>query len=248
MGLSFSSQDKTIDALAARGALVGGDIFCDGRTAVALHNRGPRAVVALIEALGEAQGGDRLQMRTFLLCGGRMNHDGTYKSNAYRAVCKRVCEGQMIFEFARTCAVKTLNPSNNNIGIDGAAALAGMLYTNTTLESLGLYNNRIGPEGATALAGMLHTNTTLKTLNLGCNTIGNEGATALAGMICTNTTLKTLDMSFSAIGNEGATALAGMLQTNTTMETLVLHNNRIGAGEKTALREAWGGRTTNLDL
>jgi hypothetical protein len=125
--------------------LFGVDIF-DGRTFVDLHMRGPGVVAArvaaLVEALGEAQGRDRLQMRTFLLCGGRMNHDGTYKSNSFRALCKRVREGQMIFEFARTCAVKTLILSNNDIGHEGATALAGMLHTTTTLAG----NAEPGPQ------------------------------------------------------------------------------------------------------
>jgi Ran GTPase-activating protein (RanGAP) involved in mRNA processing and transport len=97
---------------------------------------------------------------------------------------------------------------------------------------------------------MLHTNTTLITLDLNSNNIGNEGATALAGMLNTNTTLEALYLDFNAIGNEGATALAGMLHTNTTLEMLALgsYGNTIGLEEKTALREAWGGRTTNLHL
>jgi hypothetical protein len=207
-----------------RHTVLGVDIF-DGRTTVNLRPRGAyvsfHVVATLIEALGEAQGRDRLQMLTFLLCGGRMNHDGTYKSNAFRAVCKRVREGQMIFEFARTCAVETLNLSGNSIGNEGATALA---------------------------AGMLQTNTTLETLELSENEIDDEGATALAGMLCTNTTLKKLLLYRNSIGNAGATALAGMLHTNTTLKTMYLSCNNIGADEKTALREAWGGRTIKLYL
>jgi Ran GTPase-activating protein (RanGAP) involved in mRNA processing and transport len=69
-------------------------------------------------------------------------------------------------------------------------------------------------------------------------------------MLHTNTALKTLDLNSNRIGNEGATALAGMLHTNTTLTTLNLsgYYHTIGADEKTALREAWGGRTTNLEL
>jgi Ran GTPase-activating protein (RanGAP) involved in mRNA processing and transport len=67
-------------------------------------------------------------------------------------------------------------------------------------------------------------------------------------MLHTTTTLDTLYLSNNNIGPEGATALAGMLHTNTTLKVLSLVNNLIGADEKTALREAWGGRTTNLHL
>ena len=197
-----------------RHTVLGVDMF-DGRTSVDLSRRGPGVVAALIEALGEAQGRDRLLMRTFLLCGGRMKHDGTYKSNSLRAVCKRMREGRQIFDFARSCSLVTLDLTGSTIDNEGATALADMLHTNTTLKTLKLSINNIGNEGATALVGMLHTNTTLETLNLGGNTIGPEGATALAGMLHTNTTLITLNLDSNYIYKEG----------------------------KAALREAWGGRT-----
>ena len=130
--------------------LLGVDIF-DGRTTVDLRYRGPGVVADLVEVLGEAQGRDRLQMFTFLLCGGRMNDDGTYKSNSFRAVCKRMGEGRLIFDFARSCAVKTLDLKGNDIGNEGATALAGMLHTNTTLTTLDLNFNSIGNEEKAAL-------------------------------------------------------------------------------------------------
>jgi hypothetical protein len=235
--------------------LLGRTLF-DARTTVDLsHGQRPHVVEALIDALGDAQGRDRLQMRTFLLCGGRMNPDGTYKSNAFSAVCTRMPYAQTIFDFARTSALKTLRLFNT-IDDKGATALAGMLCTNTTLTKLNLSGNNdiylgshpIGNEGVTALAGMLRTNTTLTTLSLWGNAIGNEGATALAGMLHTNTTLTTLNLGDNAIGNEGATALAGMLHTNTTLTTLNLGDNGIGHEGATVLAGMLHTNTTLTKL
>ena len=77
----------------------------------------------------------------------------------------------------------------NNIGDEGAAALAGALKTNTALTTPYLWHNNIGDEGAAALAGALKTNTALTTLELWHNNIGDEGAAALAGALKTNTAL-----------------------------------------------------------
>ena len=108
-----------------------------------------------------------------------------------------------------------LNLWNNNIGHEGAAALAGALKTNTTLTTLNLLENNIGHEGAAALAGALKTNAALTTLILSWNNnIGDEGAAALAGALKTNTALTTLGLEWNNIGDEGAAALAGALKTN----------------------------------
>ena len=56
--------------------------------------------------------------------------------------------------------------SDNNIGDEGATAIAKALETNTTLSELDLYHNNIGDEGATAIAKALETNTTLSKLDL----------------------------------------------------------------------------------
>ncbi len=62
--------------------------------------------------------------------------------------------------------IRTLNLSGNNIGDDGAVALAAMLERNTTLETLELNSNAIDLKGITALARALGNNTSLKVLGL----------------------------------------------------------------------------------
>ena len=71
--------------------------------------------------------------------------------------------------------LSSLNLCNNNIGDEGAKAVAA----NTTLTFLNLCSNKIGVEGAKALAA----NTTLMSLDVSYNEIGDEGAKALAANI-----------------------------------------------------------------
>ena len=60
----------------------------------------------------------------------------------------------------------TLNLSMNNIGDGGALAIAEMLKSNTTLESLDLSGNVIDYDGITAIAEALAENTALKVLHI----------------------------------------------------------------------------------
>ena len=64
--------------------------------------------------------------------------------------------------------------SDNNLGDDGAVAIAEALKTNNTLTNLNLSSGqydriKIGPKGARALASMLEVNAKVTTLDLGGN-------------------------------------------------------------------------------
>ena len=76
----------------------------------------------------------------------------------------------------------TLDVSNNNIGNDGATAIADALKSpNCILTTLDVSNNNIGNDGATAIADALKSpNCILTTLDVSNNNIGNDGATAIA--------------------------------------------------------------------
>jgi Leucine Rich repeat len=65
-------------------------------------------------------------------------------------------------------SITTLNISANNIGDKGAAALAEMLRSNTTLERLDLSSNVIDYDGISALSAALADNTSLKALYVRC--------------------------------------------------------------------------------
>ena len=107
-----------------------------------------------------------------------------------------------------------LHISNNNIGFEGAIAIAKALETNTTLTTLFIDNNNIGVEGSKAIAEALKTNTTLTELHISNNNIGFEGAIAIAKALETNTTLTTLFIDNNNIGVEGAKAIEEALKTN----------------------------------
>lgn len=74
--------------------------------------------------------------------------------------CTRCCAGD--------ASISTLNISANNIGDKGAAALAEMLKSNTTLERLDLSSNVIDYDGITAISAVLVDNTSLKALYVRC--------------------------------------------------------------------------------
>ena len=71
-------------------------------------------------------------------------------------------------------------PYRNNIGADGAAALAERLKSCNNLQALHLYRNNIGADGAAALAERLKSCNNLQALYLNRNNIGADGAAALA--------------------------------------------------------------------
>ena len=79
---------------------------------------------------------------------------------------------------------------DNNIGDQGAIAIAKALEVNASLKILVLENNNIGDDGAKALASALEVNASLKTLDLRVNKIGDAGATAIANAIAVNASLK----------------------------------------------------------
>ena len=156
-------------------------------------------------------------------------------------------------------SVKTLDLTDNPLGVEGVKALAEMLggngaegsgTVNTTLQQLGLNDCLIGSLGAQHLAQALRVNTTVKTLKLSLNPLRDEGAKALAEMLggngaessgTVNTTLKHVDLSWCRIRPVGAQLLAQALRVNTSVKTLKLSNNPLGDEGAKALAEMLGG-------
>jgi hypothetical protein len=124
-----------------------------------------------------------------------------------------------------------LKINKNNLGDDGAAALArdGAL---PSLKHLDVSENGIGPTGTTALA----TKTSLQSLVISGNRIGDDGAKALGKL-----RLKSLTAAFAGIGDGGAIALA-----DATIPKLDLQDNDIGDDGAKALAAATHLRELNL--
>jgi hypothetical protein len=92
-----------------------------------------------------------------------------------------------------------LNLTSNELGDNGAAALANALEVNTSLTELDLEHTGIGKDGAAALAKALKVNKTLKQLNLSGNQIETEGAYVLAEALKENSSLVMLDLRINGI-------------------------------------------------
>ncbi|KAK3265263.1 hypothetical protein CYMTET_26038 [Cymbomonas tetramitiformis] len=121
--------------------------------------------------------------------------------------------------------VTELDLSGKGIGVPGARVLSKLLVFNTSLNTLDLRNNDIGPEGAKALAVALTPNaegvfnTSLNTLKLAYNqlcgldyrgrgTYDASGIKALADALVFNTSLNTLDVRMNNITGDAAQQLA----------------------------------------
>jgi hypothetical protein len=133
----------------------------------------------------------------------------------------------------------TLSLSRNNIGVEGAKAIAEALKVNAILTTLDLINNNIGPEGAMAIAEALKVNAVLTKLWLGGNEIGDVGVKAIADALKSGTVVVTeLWLSSNKIGDEGARAIAEALKVNAVLTTLALEWNKIGPEGAMAIAEA----------
>ena len=124
----------------------------------------------------------------------------------------------------------TLSLYQNQIGPEGAKAIADALKSGTAVSHLRLDGNDIGDEGAIAIAEALQSGTVLTTLHLGSNNIGDDGARAIAGALSSGTSvLTTLGLGSNKIGDDGAKAIAGALSSGTAVLTeLRLGYNNIG--------------------
>ena len=85
------------------------------------------------------------------------------------------------------------------------AALKGVF--NRVLTTLDLINNNIGPEGAIAIAEALKVNAVLTVLWLSDNNIGDDGAKAIAEALKVNPVLTKLYLWNNNLGDAGEKAV-----------------------------------------
>ena len=135
----------------------------------------------------------------------------------------------MVSEFLiNNLMVVTCDLSNNDIGAEGATALAQGLVNNRVLTSLNLKDNVVGPEGCKKLALMLAGNRVMEKLNLmGCD-VGDEGCIALSEVLCMpQCSIQLLALRFNGISDVGAQAMSRALETNSSLTELGLNSNHI---------------------
>ena len=144
--------------------------------------------------------------------------------------------------------IKNLDLQGNNIGSEGAVALADGLKSCNNLQTLNLNSNNIGAEGAIALADGLKSCNNLKTLVLADSNIGDEGAVALADGLKSCSNLQTLNLSDNDISAEGIVALVDALKSCNNLQELHLSANYIGAEGALALADGLKSNLKSLVL
>jgi len=123
--------------------------------------------------------------------------------------------------------ITLLNLNGNKIGPEGAKALTEhFLAPDRALPQLNLARNQLGDQGAIAIANLLRKNTTVTRVNLAGNNIADQGVKAITDALGDNGLVTDLDLSNNNIGIDGALALERLLQKNSTLINVNLSNNK----------------------
>ncbi|KAK3275075.1 hypothetical protein CYMTET_16777 [Cymbomonas tetramitiformis] len=137
--------------------------------------------------------------------------------------------------YNRLCGVDRFG--DGTYDASGIKALADALAFNTSLNTLDLRRNNIGPEGAKALAVALTLNVE-GVFNTSLNSITiTDGVELPIGALRRNE-ITELDLSDKLLGPENAIILGAVLVFNGSLNTLVLRNNDIGPEGAKALAVA----------
>ena len=97
---------------------------------------------------------------------------------------------------------------------------AELIKVNPVLTNLSLYGNNIGVDGAKAIAEALKVNPVLTNLDLRHNSIGDDGAKAIAEALKVNPVLKNLSVAYNNISGEAAQQLAAAALGSLSLEVL----------------------------
>eukprot|EP01062_Namystynia_karyoxenos_P066497 TRINITY_DN60423_c0_g1_i1.p1 TRINITY_DN60423_c0_g1~~TRINITY_DN60423_c0_g1_i1.p1 ORF type:complete len:547 (+),score=179.64 TRINITY_DN60423_c0_g1_i1:91-1641(+) len=149
--------------------------------------------------------------------------------------CINLCEG------LKRCQLPNCHDSlqlwHNDIGKDGAKALAELLRANECITDANLSWNSLGSDGGEKIGNLLVGPTVLRTLNLSHNIIGRTGGVSLAQIIDRSLpSLTMLNLSHNELEVEASNALAKALTTNTTLKKLdISYNPNIGASKEADL-------------
>ena len=127
--------------------------------------------------------------------------------------------------------------------------LAGVLKFNGSLKELNLAVNDLGPEGAKAIAKGLSNNGSLTECNLRKNKLGIEGWTIIFNALRDSPTsnITTWDLSEEYLGPEIAKPLAEYISVTGSLTKLDLRVNELDESAKAALR-AVARSALELDL
>ena len=121
--------------------------------------------------------------------------------------------------FAPTLCAQ-LDLSGNNLGPEGAAALAPAIAVCASLTSLIIYSNQLGDEGMGAIANALKDSTVsqLASLDVRNNQIGPKGAEALAAWLAVSASVTKILVSSNRLGDAGTTILCDAVEGRSGLE------------------------------
>ena len=182
----------------------------------------PDGALGLLELINVGLGKDELSLLGYF-CETRRVGKLNISCNRFGPRC-----GVQAAEILSHDQCEALDVSWNNIGVQGAGAIARCLHTSRALVHLNLASNNLGTAGAQLVALALADNRSLRSLSLGFNAILGRGALELSRALKVNRTLRVLDVRSNAIGPQGAFALADALRRNPVVEKIFLVDNDIG--------------------
>ncbi len=123
----------------------------------------------------------------------------------------------------------TLNLGNNNIGVEGALAVAKCLQGSQSLYELDLSHNNIQDTGTEAICESLKNNSKLQTICLASNGIWAQGCLAIASLLEEHgENVVTLDLSHNKLRDVGAVSLSRGLRWCNNLRFFDISNNYIG--------------------
>ena len=128
-----------------------------------------------------------------------------------------------------------LDLCKQQLGVSGIQLVTEALHQNTVIRHLLAGTNAFGDPGAAAIAGMVAVNRTLETLYMGCNYVTEVGCSAICESLEQNQSVKTVWFKRNPIG-QSAAAIIKMLQQNPSVRTLDLVNTCMEADFTTLLR------------
>ena len=161
-----------------------------------LNLSGSRLTVSSLQALESAVGGDIFAKLEYL------NLEGSLTSDADT-------NAKLLATLSGHCPnLKSLNLSNNNLGVPGASALAKLHVS----DWLSLSKTNFGDEGLAILVKSLKV---ISHLGLADNDIHASGVSCLADAVCSGELkIEDLDLSGNSLGLEGAIAVGRMLSSS----------------------------------
>ena len=169
-------------------------------------------------------------------------NDLMFGGNAWGNDTVRILAGYM----KRSESLSSLHLNCSDVGDVGATALAEVLRTNTTLNSLGLCDNPgIGNPSVMSLCEALKVNTTLSSLDLSGTGISDAGVLSLVEVLKTNaSSLTSLLLSDIKISHQSLKSIAEVLRVNSTLKELTFEGNKVGVGGTKLIAESLKANTT----